>query len=93
MAESDQDIKNIVVEHILQTGTHALARGPALVLHQHLQHLVEVEGELGLLYGLTLELTDWSGGVVVQEHVPVMFEVLHWRNIRSHDLAQQIQHG
>ena len=66
-----------VMQHKLQAGGHAMAaRHLLLVLHYQLQPLVEVEGQLGLLYGLTLALTSLLGGVVVQEHVPVMSHTL-----------------
>ena len=93
LAQGDQSVQHIVVQHKLQAWRHAMAtRHLLLVLHHQLQHLVEVEGELGLLYGLTLQLTSLLGGVVVQEHVPVMSQVLDRGNIRSHHLAQQVQH-
>ena len=63
-----------------------------LLLHQQFKHLVEVEGQVGRLYGLALELYFLPGGVVVEEHVPVMLEVLDRRHIRSHDRAEETQH-
>ena len=93
LTQGDQDIQHIVMEEKLKAGSHALGRpGHRLLLHQQLEHLVEVECQVSRLYGLALELGMRSGGVIVEKLVPVMSEVPHWRNIRGHDRAQETQH-
>ena len=71
---------------------HSALPGNRLLLHQQFKHLVEVEGQVGRLYGLALELGMRPGGVIMEELVPVMSEVQNWRNIRGHNRAQETQH-
>ena len=93
LTKGDQSVQHIVMKDILQAGGHAVAtRHLLLVLHHQLQHLVEVEGQLGLLYGLTLELASLLGGVVVQEHVPVMSQVLD-QSEHSINIIDQSEHS
>ena len=95
LAESDQDIQDACLQQILQARRDSASPSRRLVLlgHQQLEHLVEMEGELGGLYRLTLELTVRPGGVVVEELVPVLDKIRHGRHIRSDNSADETEHG
>ena len=78
LAQGDEDVKEVAVEEIFHAGCH-VADGAGLgllLLHQDLEHSIEVECQFGVLDGLFLELRGMLCYVVAEEEIPVVFEIL-----------------